>query len=329
MDKNLVQIAVDGYKGNVHQYSVADSQEALREALIEMNGGSTKLDWRAIRDGKCNGMFTLIEEIITKTTLEGLPSDSPLFDYVDYKNIALGDGQTFLIDKDGKFVVSEIAEGTQGLRRQRLLGRQQLVVPTKLYDVKIYDELNRTLAGRIDFNEMIDKVSEAFVRKFNADICKATIDGFDGIQAPYTANGSFNAATLQTIVDHVEAATGEKAVIFGSKQACRKINDIRGAEANSAKEDLYNMGYYGHFGTNPVIALQNAHKEGSTDFVLNNDLYIVGSGDKFVKFVTEGETLIINGNPLDNADLSQEYLCAQRVGIATVMAEQAGVYKLS
>lgn len=68
----IVKLAVDGYKGAVEKYSVKESQEALRQALIEANGGSTKLNYKAIRDGKCAGLFSLVEEILSRTVVEGL-----------------------------------------------------------------------------------------------------------------------------------------------------------------------------------------------------------------------------------------------------------------
>lgn len=42
--KDIVKVAVDAYRGNVEKYSVGQSQEVLRQALIEANGGSTVLD---------------------------------------------------------------------------------------------------------------------------------------------------------------------------------------------------------------------------------------------------------------------------------------------
>ena len=126
-NKDLVRLAVDAYKGHVAgNYSVDDSMEVLRQALIEANGGSTKLDYRAIRDGKCNGLFAIVEEIITKTVIEGLPESCPLFNYVDFRNIAEGDTNVFEIRDNGLFVVADIADGTQGLRRQRLAGGEEI-----------------------------------------------------------------------------------------------------------------------------------------------------------------------------------------------------------
>ena len=329
-DKNLIKLAVDSYKGHVAgNYSVDDSMEVLRQALVEANGGSTKLDYRAIRDGKCNGLFAIVEEIINKTVIEGLPESCPLFDYVDYRNLAEGDTNIFEIRDNGLFVVSDIADGTQGLRRQRLTGGEEITVKTQLKGIKIYEELRRVLAGRVDFNELIDKVAESFQKKINNDIYAAVKAGFDGLISPYKESGSFDESKLTAIIDHVEAATGKKAFILGSKQAVRKITGVKGADSTSAKEDLYAMGYFGHFYTTPIIVMENDHKVGGTDFVLGNDLYIVASDDKFVKFVTEGDTLIIPGDALGNADLSQEYFMAERYGISVVFAEAFGEYALS
>ena len=329
-DKNIIKLAVDSYKGHAAgNYSTADNMETLRQALIEANGGSTTLDYRAIRDGKCNGLFAIVEEIITKTVIEGLPESCPLFNYVDFRNIAEGDTNVFEIRDNGLFVVADIADGTQGLRRQRLAGGEEITVKTRLKGIKIYEELRRILAGRVDFNEMIDKVSESFQKKINEDIYNAVKAGLDGLVSPYKESGVFDEATLTTIIDHVEAATGKKAFILGSKQAVRKITGVKGADANSAKEDLYAMGYFGHFYTTPIVVMENGHKAGTNEFILSNDLYIIASDDKFVKFVTEGDSLIIPGDALDNADLSQEYLMAQRYGVSVIMCETFGEYQLA
>ena len=70
--KDIVKLAVDTYKGTVEKYSTKDASEVLRQALVEANGGKTYLDYRAIRDGKCDGLFTLVEQIIDATAVEGL-----------------------------------------------------------------------------------------------------------------------------------------------------------------------------------------------------------------------------------------------------------------
>ena len=89
--KDIIKIAVDAYHGNVEQYSVGQSMELLQKALIEANGGSTTLNYKNIRDGKCSGLFTLIEEVLSRTVVEGLQGDEYFNALVDFRNVAEGD----------------------------------------------------------------------------------------------------------------------------------------------------------------------------------------------------------------------------------------------
>lgn len=332
MDNTLIKLAVDSYKNQVAgNYSVEDTQGALRQALIDANSGSTTLDYRAIRDGKCLGLFSIIEEIINKTVIEGLPESCPLFNCVEFRNLAEGDTNVFELRDNGLFIVADIADGTQGLRRQRMTGGEEFTVKTQLKGIKIYEEMRRVLAGRVDFNDMINKVAEAFQKQISKDMYDAVLAAFEGVVSPYTngAAGSFAEDNLTSIIDHVEASTGMKATILASKQAARKITGVKGGDSTSAKEELFSMGYHGHFYTTPIIVMENGHKVGGTDFVLKNDLYVIAGDDKFIKFVTEGDTLILPTDSTSNADLSQEYSMFQRYGLKAVIAQDIGIYRLS
>lgn len=77
------------------------------------------------------------------------------------------------------------------------------------------------------------------------------------------------------------------------------------------------------------MALPQRHQLGTTNFILPDDeLTIVASGSgKPIKCITEGESLIINGNPIDHGDLTQTYFCAQRWGIGVAAAGNAGIGK--
>lgn len=68
----IVKLAVDNYHSQVENYSAAQANDVLRKALIEANNGKTTLNYKDIRDGKCNGLFALIEEILSNTIVEGL-----------------------------------------------------------------------------------------------------------------------------------------------------------------------------------------------------------------------------------------------------------------
>ena len=321
--KEIVKLAIDAYKGHVEKYSVGQSQEVLRQALVEANGGSTKLDYKAIRDGKCNGLFALIEEILSRTVVEGLTGDEFFNALVDFRNVAEGDQNIFIVEDSNLFVVDDVANGTQGIRRQRLGGSNEVSIPTTMKMVRIYEELNRVLAGRVDFNHFIDVVAESFRQKMLNDIYTlwsgATADDLGGV-AYFPAAGSYNEDELLELISHVEAAAGGKtATIVGTKKALRPLKNA--IDSNTTKDDLYNLGYVGKFYGSPVVATPQRHKVGTTNFVFDDDvLTIIAGDDKPIKFVYEGDPIVLMGDPMQNADFTQEYLYGEKYGLGIVLA---------
>ena len=81
------------------------------------------------------------------------------------------------------------------------------------------------------------------------------------------------------------------------------------------------MGYYGKFFGTPVVALPQRHKVGTTNFLLPDDkLTIIAGDEKPIKFVYEGDPLVIMRNPEQNMDLTQEYFYGDKYGLGIVMA---------
>ena len=322
-NSNIVKLAVDAYRGNVEQYSTKQSMEVLRQALIEANGGSTILNYKNIRDGKCVGLFTLIEEILSRTVVEGLQGDEYFNQLVDYRNVAEGDQNVFLVEDSDLFYVAKIADGTQGVRRQRLGGYSEVTIPTTLRAVKIYEELNRVLSGRVDFNHFITKVAESFRQELLNDIytlwISATSDQFGGTTY-FPAAGSYDEDALLDLIAHVEAAAnGRTATIIGTKKAVRNL--MPSIQGNEVESDIYNMGYVGKFLGTPVVVTPQRHKINSTEFVLSDDiLTIVAGDDRPIKVVREGNPLVLMGDPMQNGDLTQEYLYCEKYGTGIVLA---------
>lgn len=279
--KDIVKLAVDGYKGRVEKYSAAQAQDTLREALIDANNGSTTLNYRDIRDGKCQGLFSIIEEILDVTIPEELSENDYFNALVDYRNVPLGDENMFVVKDSDLFVVADIAEGTQSIRRQRLGGATETSIPTTLKAVRIYEELNRVLAGRVDFNEMIARVAKSFRNKLLNDVYSlwigATAEQMGGTTF-FPAAGAYDEDDLLDLIAHVEAAAdGRTATIIGTKKAIRNL--APSIMADSAKEDLYTLGYYGKFYGSPVVVTPQRHKIGTTQFVLDDNMLTVVAGD--------------------------------------------------
>lgn len=326
MDKNdmreLVKLAIDARKGSVEKYSVKQANDTLREALVELNGGETKLNYKAIRDGKCNGLFALVETILDNSIIDGLQEDDFFMSMVDFRNVALGDENIFAVDDNNLYVVAEVARGTQGIRRQRLAGVTETPIPTTPKAVRIYEELDRVLSGRVDFNKMIDLVDKSYRQKMLQDIYSlwATASGTQMGNLYFPAAGSYNEGTLLTLIEHVEAAAGGKtATLVGTKAAIRSL--VPSIVADGYKDDIYNLGYAGKFYGSPVVALPQRHLAGTTTFAFSDNVVnIIAGPDKPIKFVYEGDPIIKLGDPLDNADLTQEYLFIVRYGMGIVLA---------
>lgn len=332
---DIIQVAVDAYRGNTVKYSIGDSMELLHKALIEANNGKTTLDYKSIRDGKCNGLFTLIEEILSRTVVEGVQQNDFFMQLVDFRNVALGDKNVFVTEDDTLFTVADVAEGTQGIRRQRISGRSEVQLSTSLKIVKIYEEMNRVLSGAIDFNTFIGKVSESFQRKLLEDIFamweNAAAADFGGVTYFPTA-GAYDEDALLELVSHVEAAAnGKPAKLLGTKKALRAI--APSIQCNDSKSDLYNMGHYGKFFGSDVLLLPQRHKVNSTDFLMDDKTITVIAGDeKPIKCVYEGQSTIIVGEPTTRNDLTHEYTYAERYGLGILLAggnSGIGRYKMA
>ena len=329
VDSKLIKLAVDAYHGRLGQeYSTADTMEVLRKALVEANNGSTTLNYKDLRDGKCQGLFSIIEVMIDKINEEGLKGDEFFTNFIEDRNLALGDKNTFHVDRDCLFAVADIAEGTQGVRRQRIESGSDVTVDTQLRAVKIYEEVNRVLSGRIDFNKFVDLVGQSFTRDDLDSAYAAWTGMFTNLAAPYTQTGTFDEEKLMDLVAHVEASTGDTAIIVGTQKALRKITTA--VISDEARSDMYSLGHYGKFNGTEMVMMKQRHRAGTTDFILNDNVIYVFAGDtKPVKRITEGEVTMLMGDPMTNADLSQEFLMMKRTGIAIVMDRDFGAYNLA
>lgn len=329
VDEKLIKLAIDAHNGTLSgEYSLADSQEVLRQAMIEANNGKSTMSWKDIRDGKCNGLFSIIEVLVNRISEEGLQGDEMFNQMVENRNTALGDSNIFHIEKPCLFTVATISEGNQNVRRQRLESGEDVTLKTSLHTIKIYEELNRVLSGRVDFNTFVDNVSKSFTNQELNEAYAAFTTMFNGLDSTYLQTGSYDEDKLLDLIDHVEAATGEKASIYGTRKALRKITTA--TMSDSAKEDVYAMGYIGQLAGTPLIRMRQRHEIGSTKFILNdNIIYVLAGSTQPIKRVTEGDVTMMLGTPMDNADMSQEFLMLKRTGIGVVMDRDFGAYKLS
>lgn len=329
MEKNeILAVAIDAVKGNADsKYSAAQTSEELRKAFIDLNGGSSKIDIKNFYRG--NELFELVQELIPVIIDEGIKADTnPLFtELVDYRNVKDGDEAEFDVEGDAHFVVATAADGIRDVRRQRISGGKSVTVPTHTKIVRVYENLGRLLAGRIDFNKFVDGVAKAY-KDYIAEAAYAEINALsastEGLSSTYVLTGTPTEADIVALVEHVEAATGKTAKIVGTKGALRKLSVA--TQADEYKTDLYKFGFYGMFNGIPCIRMNQAHKAGTETFALSDSkIWVIAGDDKPIKVVNEGDGLLIEGEATAKADLTKEYIYAQKMGVGVIVAQKLGV----
>lgn len=332
MDKiNVIKLASDIIQNKVSANfsDVSKNSEALREALIEANGGKTTIDIKTFHRG--NELFEIVEEIIPVIINEGLTGNEFFFNLVDYRNILLGDDIDFWTEDKTEFIVADASYGVSGIRRQRLGAMEKYNVDTTLKVIKVYEELKRLLAGRTDFNTFIRKVGEAMQTKIMNDTYnafKGVTETTRGLNSTYVKSGTYAEDTLLDLVAHTEAANQAVATIFGTKKALRKVTTAN--VSDEAKSDLYNMGYYGKFNGTNMIYLPQRHEVGTDNFLLDDSkIYVIAGNDRPIKVVNKGVGLLSANDPLQSADFTQNYLYGQEFGVGVAFAQKMGFYSLT
>lgn len=326
MKNELVKLAVDLYNGSLGQFSKEEANETLRKALIELNGGKDKFDPKSFRRNKTE-IFEIIEVALDETLNNII--DTQFNDFVETRNLNWGDTNEFILPNRDLFKVAKVADGTGNLLRQRLGDKGRLTVETHDYGIKIYEELHRFLAGRIEWVDLINRVAKSFELQLAEQIYKAIYESYNTLSTTYKASGTFSEAVLLEMIQHVEAATGQEVVVFGTKNALAKIASAK--ESDNMKDTVNTLGHYGLFKGTPLREIKQLHKYNSdSEFAIdNNMLMLLPVGDlKIAKLVVEGESII---DEFENkqGDMSKEYMLIKRYGLAVVPTHKYGVIRLS
>lgn len=327
-NQKLIELGIDLALGKVTQFSKEQAQEVLRKELLELTGSKDgKFDYKAFRKNK-HEVFSIIEEIVDVTVREGLRNQFEAF--VDYRDVAFGDQLQFRPKTNHWYEVASIAGGTNNLRRQRIQENVPYTIETGWYGVKIYEGLERFLAGRVDWMGMIEDINRSFANYIKELIFTTIKSAYNGLTAPYKETGTFDLEKFNKIVAHVKAATGTQPFVVGTRIALQKVAPQYVTYGGSYMEDRNRDGFFKVVDGITLVEMEQGHKIGTDEFIIDDDFLLIlpGGDTKIVKFVTEGETLIKEVNGQDNADDSQEYTVRKKFGVGVETTAKYGVYIL-
>lgn len=329
-NNNYSQLAIDLANNDIHEFqskglTKAQTEDILRKEIFEAIGvdASTPFDFYTYQENK-HKIFRIITETIAPVINDRLQEQMGQF--AEVRNVAWGDSIVFDIENEDLFEVAVITDGTSNLRRQRI-NNGKLPVDVDTLGIKVYDEFYRFLAGRVDWNAVIDKVVRSYERHVAGLVHEALYGAYDAVNALFKYTGTYDEDEIVRVCQAVEAQYGS-AMIVGTKAALRPL---RPEYVGDSTKDQYNqLGRVGIFNGYETVALAQSFKAGTYDFNLSNtDLLILpATTNKFVKIVTEGTGLIYDFHNTQG-DQSMEHIYTQKIGVGVSLTDKYGIIRLS
>lgn len=326
------------YNRPTHEYSVADSNTAIRKYFEKELGipegcKDRKTIKRALRRNKVR-FFEIIEDTVEDLLVSGWRDNEFFERFVEFKNLELGDQNLFYVDDDSVLTVNEISEGNNDLIRQKLAAGSEYVVKTKKYGVAVYEEYIRFQVGAIEWAKYVEKIYEAFDKKVNDMIFSAFMGLENSVPEGFSQTGDPTLEKAVALAEAVETATGEPVVIAGTRSAVSKLMNLTpsGWVSDAMKTERNTTGAIASFEGYEVMVVPNSFEAGTTTpKYSNNKLYFIPKTDaRPIKFVYEGDMdYSEDTEKTSRRDQTIEAEITFRGGIAVVFGKYYGVYTWS
>lgn len=300
--------------------------DAVRNLILDLCGG----EWNFYKfmDNRYN-VFAVLAEMMPAAQNASLAGKFDKF--AEFKDVAMGDKPYFNVEDNVTYPVVTVARGVGSIDRQKITDKN-FTVATEMKAIKLYDELDRFMAGKIDMGRLVEKANAAFANHVGALISDAIYDSYSAVGTNYKTTGAFAAATMLAMMEHVKAANSADAVqIWGTTTALANVTDTFGY-SDSAKDGANGVGYWGEFRGASLFSLPQGYAPKAQTFsVSSNQLIVVPAGEKLVKVVFEGQAVVNMTDGMDRSDLQPEFTYGRRVGVAalTVPEGKYGLYRFA
>ena len=328
---SVKDVAVALYNGNIQTKfgrTEEEGNELLRKAILKTAGCENGWDKYVFEHNK-HLVFKLLSEVLEEVVGEQLMQQYEA--WVDYRSVALGDTIEFKVPNKDLFEVGMVADGTDNLRRQRILHGKVAMQSFQL-GVKIYEEYVMFVMGKIDFADMINRVAKSV----NNALMRIVVKGIEQAYVPtgsekYGFAGTYSDDEVLRVAQNVEAKTGLQPVIYGTKGALanlRKSSQALWADAD--KNEFREMGHVGMFNGYQVVEIPNFMDVKDNLVLRQDELFIIPEGTKIIKLVNEGNAEVFESTDqharLDN---QIEYQFIQRFQLGVLKSNVYGVVIIS
>ena len=336
----LTSIMLDASNEIYEQYDKKETNEVIRNLFNKISGFDFKTatpmqrrqDWRLHR----NAYYTIIEDVVVDKLNSGWDEDPFFMQFVEQKNLALGDRNEFYVDENSLMQVSRFSGNHHDIVAQKVGFGQSFSVETSWYAIKCYNDYELFRAGKIDFAKMIEKMY-ASIEKYRKDaIFQAFMTAPSTLPADLRFDITPAAGTMQDIKDAIEevkAATGREVVLVGRETALSKLTALVPYDcwSNEMKNEKYNTGKLGKWEGYDLMYIPrvnelNTRKDALTEAQKNLILILpVDPEFKPVKHVNEGDVAFYeDGMTGENKNMLIHAEIAYKEGISVVINQLYG-----
>lgn len=320
----LGQLSFNAYnKIPTGEYTVKETEDLLRAKFNEVCNGDAS-DFYNFMDNRYK-VYAIIKETMVIAVGDLLVDKYD--EFIDFKDTELGDQNLFETTDNSMFRVDVVADGNGAIRRQKLYGGQ-FSVPTTNYGIKVYNELVRFLARKIDWAIITNRVMDSFANHIGVLGYQAMLGAKSTLPADQTEAGGFVEATMDGLLELINARSGSMPIIYGSSIGLGKITQAIVSEKMS--DELNQMGHYGVYKGYELIQLPQGMDNNGTLVADNAELFIIPSDNKkVVKVALEGAPIIYDKMADSNNSMQMEMYFGRKVGATAVIDITWGMYSLS
>lgn len=193
---------------------------------------------------------------------------------------------------------------------------------TDWYGIKVYEEFERYMAGRIDWPNFITKLYEAVDKLVNDMLYQAFLGLDEQVPAEYKFTGNPTEESLLNIVEMVQTATGKEVMIAGPRTAIAKITSLTGAEmwSDNMKNERNTLGQLGVWNGIKLFRVPQVFAKGTRTFVYPEKKFFVLpiTDNRPIKLIYEGDSLYnenTDWTTLRDMTIEAEYYTKLGIGV--------------
>jgi len=332
---NTARLIVDVHNGTFKAFSNASPEaanELLRTKINEMlpaRNARGNFKHRELQQALPQ-IFNILEEVLEITITEAWKSDPFYRSMVDFRNLALGDRNEFLIPDGTMLAVNKFSGNTWDTDRHKLAGNQKISLETEWFVAHAYDDFERFLQGAIDVSTLLNAIAAAFNRHIDSMIANVFNDAATNLPTDFSHAGALATADMRELAQRVKTATRKNVSIMGTEMAVSQLNELQEVRySEKMMNELHSTGRLGKWMGFTIIEIPQAFEVGTTNWVIDNDfLLLVPESDKFIKFVDEGETRAQEKTEQDNHDQTLSWQVQRKMGAGAVFGSAFGKYTI-